>query len=64
VDGLVIIAARKWINMDVKHTHNKALQPDSELPPINRTHFSNLKKEVSNAEIQQSEEDLAVYKRV
>ncbi len=44
--------------------HNKQRNADSELPPIKRTHFSNLKKEVSNAEIQQSQEDLAVYKRV
>ena len=45
-------------------TYNKSLNQDAELALIKRTHFSNLEKEVSNAEIQQPQEDLAVYERV
>ena len=42
-------------------TPNKALQTDAEPPPIKRTLFSN-QKEVSNAEIHESQEDLAIYR--
>ena len=52
------------LNSKFPQMPNHQFKADPELALIKRTHFSNLEKEVSNAERQQPQEDLAVYERV